>query len=146
MGDTTLTVTILLVEDDQVDAEAIRRAFQRARIANPVVVANDGVEGLDLLRGTNGAEKLQRPYMVLLDLNLPRLNGIEFLEELRDDPELHDSVVFVLTTSDDDRDKVAAYDQHVAGYMTKGRVGEDFIELINMLDHYWRIVEMPPRR
>ncbi|MEN1678210.1 MAG: response regulator [Planctomycetota bacterium] len=137
------TVTILLVEDDQIDAEAIKRAFRKARIANPIQVVSDGLAALERLRDKTG-EGVSRPFLILLDLNMPRMNGIEFLEELRNDKELHNCVVFVLTTSDDDRDKVAAYDQHVAGYMVKSKAGEDFINLIGLLDHYWRVVEMPP--
>lgn len=140
------TVTILLVEDDQIDAEAIRRAFRRHKIANPLVVVKDGLDAIARLRGEDGEAPVRRPYLVLLDLNMPRMNGIEFLEELRQDAALHDSVVFVLTTSDDDRDKVAAYDRHVAGYMVKSKAGEDFMKLIGMLDHYWRVVEMPPNK
>ena len=138
------TVTILLVEDDQVDAEAIRRAFAKARIANPLTVVEDGMAALEALRGEAGRTPVRRPYLVLLDLNMPRMNGIEFLQELRNDSELHDSVVFVLTTSEDDRDKVAAYDQHVAGYMVKSKAGDEFMQLIGLLDHYWCVVEMPP--
>ncbi|MEM8865338.1 MAG: response regulator [Planctomycetota bacterium] len=140
------TVTILLVEDDKIDAEAIRRAFIKARIANPLEVVFDGVEALKRLRGTDGVEKMQQPYLILLDLNMPRMNGIEFLEEIREDDDLRSSIVFVLTTSDDDRDKLAAYDKQVAGYMVKSKAGEDFVKLISMLDHYWRVVEMPPEK
>lgn len=75
---------------------------------------------------------------------MPRMNGIEFLEELRQDSDFEDSIVFVLTTSDDDQDMVAAYSNHVAGYMIKSKAGEDFIQLIGLLDHYWRVIEMPP--
>ncbi len=138
------TVTVLLVEDDAIDAEAIERAFKKAKIANPIVNASDGMEALQMLRGEEGQEKLEPPYIVLLDLNMPRMNGIEFLEELRKDPELDKSIVFVLTTSDDDRDMLAAYENHVAGYMIKSKAGEDFIQLIGLLDHYWRVIEMPP--
>lgn len=146
MQSTTNTVTILLVEDDNIDAEAIRRAFLKAKIANPIVAVKDGIEALECLRGTGGGEPLPRPHLVLLDLNMPRMNGIEFLEEIRRDPDLCDSVVFVLTTSDDDRDKVAAYEKHVAGYIVKSKAGYDFMSMINLLDHYWRIVELPPER
>ena len=142
----TNAVTVLLVEDDEIDAEAIDRAFKRAKIANPIVNVTDGIEALNTLRGTEGKEALRRPYVILLDLNMPRMNGIEFLQELREDESLHDSVVFVLTTSDDDRDKVAAYKKQVAGYMIKSKAGEDFMQLIGMLDHYWRVVELPPRK
>lgn len=139
-------VTVFLVEDDQVDAEAIQRAFKKAGIANPIEVATDGVSALERLRGENGAKPVPRPYVILLDLNMPRMNGIEFLEALRSDETLRSSIAFVLTTSDDDRDKLAAYDKQVAGYMVKAKAGEDFVHLIGMLDNYWRVVEMPPTR
>lgn len=138
-------VTVLLVEDDEIDAEAIGRAFHRAKIANPIVHVTDGLEALEALRGASEESSLKRPYIVLLDLNMPRMNGIEFLEEVRKDAALQDSVVFVLTTSDDDRDKVAAYQKQVAGYVLKSKAGEDFVQLLGMLDHYWRIVELPTR-
>ena len=137
------SVNILLVEDNAVDQEAIQRAFKRHRIANPIHVAADGIEALARLRGTNGLTKLPRPYLVLLDLNLPRLNGVELLREIRGDPELHDSIVFVLTTSKRDEDRMASYDLNVAGYVVKSDVGAGFIRLIELLDHYWRIVEFP---
>lgn len=140
------SVTILLIEDDKVDAEAMDRALKKAKIINPLVRVTDGLEALDLLRGTNDVDPLPRPYIILLDLNMPRMNGLEFLTEIRGDDHLKDSVVFVLTTSDADRDKVAAYEKQVAGYIVKSKAGEDFVKLISLLDHYWRIVEMPPAR
>lgn len=136
-------VTVLLVEDNTVDQEAIRRAFTQHRIANPIVAANDGVEALAILRGEGGREQLPRPFLVLLDLNLPRMNGIEVLRELRADPMLRDSIVFVLTTSKRDEDRVASYQLNVAGYMHKSDVGASFIRLIGLLDHYWKVVEFP---
>ena len=138
------TVQILLVEDDEIDAEAVRRAFHRLRIANPIHEARNGLEALARLRGTDGAPPLERPYLVLLDLNMPRMNGIEFLHAIRSDPELAHSIVFVLTTSDDDRDKLRAYDKNVAGYLVKSKVGEDFTNLVSLIDHFWRYVEFPP--
>jgi CheY-like chemotaxis protein len=138
------TVNILLVEDNEVDVEGVQRAFQRYKIRNPIIVATDGIEALEMLRGTGDAAAIQRPYMIILDLNLPRMDGIEFLRELRRDPELRDSIVFVLTTSQDADDKVASYSFNVAGYMVKSRIGEGFLGLCEMLDCYWRIVEFPP--
>jgi len=138
------TVNILLVEDDELDAEAIDRAFKKVRIGNPIHVVRDGLAALEKLRGQGGADPMPHPYLILLDLNLPRMNGIEFLAALRDDEALRDSIVFVLSSSDDDRDKLAAYEKHVAGYVVKSKAGEDFMNLIGMLDHYWRIVEFPP--
>ncbi len=136
-------VTLLLVEDDAVDAEAIERAFRRERIANPFVVVRDGVEALAALRG-EGPVEIPRPYVILLDINMPRMNGIEFLQALRADPALTTSVVFVLTTSDRDEDKIDAYQQHVAGYILKSRAGEDFLEVTRLLRVYWHLVEFPP--
>ena len=137
------TVSILLVEDDQIDAESLQRAFRKQKIANPVFVAKDGLEALAVLRGEGEREPFARPYLILLDLNMPRMSGLEFLEAIRNDEDLKKSVVFVLTTSDDDRDVVAAYESQVAGYMVKSRVGEDFVKMISMLDHYWRVIELP---
>lgn len=139
-------VNILLVEDDEIDATAIQRAFRKKKIANPIVVAEDGVEAFEVLRGENGHSGLPRPYLILLDLNLPRMNGIEFLQELRKDPQLNDSIVFVLTTSDDDRDKVAAYEQHIAGYIVKSKAGDDFVHLMELLNGYWRYIDFPPEK
>lgn len=137
------TVQILLVDDNEVDIEAILRALKRQRIVNPVTVAHDGVEALQALRGI-GQPRLPRPNLVLLDLAMPRMNGIEFLDALRADRELKDTIVFVLTTSASDEDKVASYDHNVAGYIVKEDVGEGFVRLLTLLDHYWRIVEFPP--
>ena len=135
-------VHILLVEDDVVDRMSVERAFERLKIANPIHVANDGVEALEKLRGTKGTA-IPRPFIVLLDWNLPRMPGIEFLREIRSDPELKDSVVFVLTTSKAEEDKAAAYDLNVARYIVKEHVGEQFLSVVTMLGHYWRIVELP---
>ena len=135
-------VHILLVEDDLVDQMSVERAFNRLKIANPIHVANDGVEALEMLRGENGPP-IPKPFIILLDWNLPRMPGIEFLQELRSDPELKDSVVFVLTTSKAEEDKAAAYELNVAGYIVKEHVGEQFLNVVTMLGHYWRIVELP---
>lgn len=137
------TVHILLVEDDDVDAEAVVRAFRKKKIANPFTIVPDGIEAFHALRGENGYERLPRPYLILLDINMPRMNGVEFLQVLRQDAELKQSIVFVITTSNRDEDVVAAYNEQIAGYILKSRVGEDFIHLITMLDTYWSIVEFP---
>lgn len=140
----TDTVTILVVEDNDVDAEAIQRAFAKNRIANPVIVAPDGITALAILRGDDETEPLARPYLILLDLNMPRMNGFEFLAEVRGDPTLADSIIFVLTTSDLDTDKVAAYGHKVAGYIVKSKLDSGFLDMITMIDAYWRIIEFPP--
>lgn len=133
--------TILLVEDDDIDAMIVERAFKKLRIVNPIVRAKDGILALELLRSTT----VSRPYIILLDLNMPRMGGLEMLEELRGDKNLTNNVVFVLTTSKDDEDKFAAYSQNIAGYILKESLQDGFDDLVNLLDHYWRIVELPDR-
>jgi CheY-like chemotaxis protein len=112
-------VTILLVDDDDVDVMGVQRALKKLKIVNPIVRARDGLEGLSLLRDP---QSVRRPYIVLLDLNMPRMNGLEMLTELRKDSALSSAVVFILTTSKADEDKVEAYQQYVAGYIIKSKL------------------------
>lgn len=139
----TKTLNILLVEDDDGDAKAINRALTKARILNPVFRAHDGQEALDMLTGEHAEIDLPRPVLILLDINMPRMNGIEFLKVVRSNDDLRRVVVFMLTTSDRDEDKIEAYDLNVAGYILKEKAGHDFLRLIELLDAYWRIVELP---
>ena len=125
---------ILLIEDDEVDVMNVRRAFQKNRIANPLYVAGNGLEGLEMLR--NGTVPEGR-RLVLLDLNLPKMNGIEFLRELRADPNLSNSTVVVLTTSNDDQDKLAAFDLHVAGYSTTFGTRKKLSSVVGALRTIW---------
>ncbi|UQA56433.1 response regulator [Polyangium aurulentum] len=131
---------ILLVDDDEVDVMNVQRAFQKNRLANPIHVATNGLEALEKLRdgSIKGARRL-----VLLDLNMPRMNGIEFLRALRADPELQTTSVVVLTTSNEDRDKVEAYRLNVAGYLLKPVTFVDFVDVMGTLNKYWTLVEMP---
>lgn len=131
------SVTILLVEDDEVDIKALRRAFEKLKIANPIEVAHDGVEAWEMLRN------LSRPFLVITDINMPRMNGLELLRKIREDEELHDSVVFVLTTSNEDQDKFDAYNLNVTGYMLKSDMGSSFTRAIELVENYWRVVELP---
>jgi CheY-like chemotaxis protein len=135
------TVQLLHVEDDDLCLMGLNRAFKAAKIANPVKFAHDGIEALDMLRGTNGRPRLPRPFLVLLDLNMPRMDGIEFLKELRKDEELKKTIVFIMTTSDADEDKVKAYNLGVAGYILKSNPANAFLEATALLDTYWRVVE-----
>lgn len=132
-------VTVLLVEDDDVDAMAIERSFTKARVGNPIVRASNGLEALALLRDN----KITLPYIILLDLNMPRMNGLEFLTELRNDPTISDSIVFVLTTSDKDEDIVSSYKKNVAGYFVKNEAGSGFSNVVAMLEGYWKIALLP---
>ncbi|WP_437504394.1 response regulator [Sorangium sp. So ce1099] len=133
-------LNILLVEDDEVDVMNVRRAFKRNNISNPLWVAGNGVEALEMLR--SGAIPVER-RLILLDLNMPKMNGIEFLRELRADPDLVSTSVVVLTTSNDDRDKVGAFNLNVAGYLLKPVTFLSFVELMAALNKYWRLVELP---
>lgn len=137
-------VHLLLVEDDEIDAMAVKRALREYRVANPMTLARDGLEALEYLRGNGKRKPIPRPNLVLLDINMPRMNGLEFLEALRGDPDLSDTVVFVLTTSSREEDITAAYRKNIAGYMTKQNAGKDFLSLFNMLSEYWRVVIFPP--
>ncbi|MCU8001794.1 MULTISPECIES: response regulator [unclassified Shewanella] len=133
-------VTILLVDDDDVDYMAVQRAMRQLRLLNPLVRARDGIEALTIL---TSLDTIKGPYLILLDLNMPRMNGFEFLERIRSDPSLSSSVVFMLTTSSTDEDRMKAYSHHVAGYMVKTDMNDGFNNIFNMLEGYWRIVELP---
>lgn len=134
---------ILLVDDDDVDVMNVQRAFKRNNILNPLFVANDGLEALDLLRGKASETIPGERRLILLDLNMPRMNGLEFLRELRDDPNLRHLTVVVLTTSDDERDKIEAYNLNVAGYILKPVTFGAFVEAMSALNKYWSINELP---
>ncbi len=136
-------VSILLVEDDELDVRAVKRAFRDLKIANTLYEARDGIEALDMLRGTHGYAPVPRPLLILLDLNMPRMGGIEFLDEIRKDPALHTSVVFVMTTSAAEEDRFKAYDRNVAGYVLKHDPGRSFLDAVAMIEHYWHIVALP---
>ena len=136
---TERTTNILLVEDDDLDVMNVRRAFAKGNIKNPLFHAEDGLVALEMLR--NGTIPAAR-RLVLLDLNMPRMNGIEFLRELRADPALRGTSVVVLTTSDEERDRIEAYDFHVAGYLVKPVGFVAFVDLIITLNRYWTLMEM----
>ena len=136
-------VSILIVDDDEVDVMALKRAFKKVGVSNPIHVAGDGVEGLEILRGEGGRELLPAPVMILLDLNMPRMNGLEFLDEIRRDPVHKNSIIFVLTTSSAEDDRLRAYDHHVSGYILKSDATSPFLDAVSMLDNFSRVVEFP---
>lgn len=134
-----LSTTVLLVDDDDVDVMAVQRAFRVHQLSNPIVVARDGLEALTLLRDG----RVTKPYLIVLDLNMPRVGGIEFLDELRADAEHGSAVVFALTTSSNERDRVASYQRNVAGYIVKSALSDDLRELVSLLTRYFDVVMMP---
>jgi CheY-like chemotaxis protein len=130
-------VNILLVEDDEVDIMNVQRAFKKNCINNPLYIARNGLEALEMLRGKH----VPLPQIVILDINMPKMNGIEFLQEVRQDPDLKQISVFVMTTSNEDSDKLNAYNLNVAGYILKPLSFEKFITSVATLNSYWKLCE-----
>ena len=138
--ETVKTLNILLVDDDSVDVMNVQRAFKKSNIQSAIYVASDGEQALAMLHeGRVPATN----RLILLDLNMPRMNGLEFLRAIRSDPELSYTPVVVLTTSNDDRDRVQSYAHHVAGYLLKPVTSPAFVELMSALNAYWARVELP---
>jgi CheY-like chemotaxis protein len=133
-------LSVVLVEDDELDVMNMRRVLASEKIEIDLFVAGDGIEGLELLRGDRVPSTRR---LVLLDIDLPRMNGIEMLKELRKDEALRTTPVVVLTTSDQERDLSAAYGLNVAGYLVKPMAFPKFVELVTTLNRYWALAEMP---
>lgn len=141
-----LNLSVLLVEDDDIDRKALKRTFKRHAIDCTIAEARDGIEALDILNGKHQQTSLSLPYVILLDLNMPRMGGIEFLRELRSEamPQpIRNSIVFVLTTSAAEQDRQGAYEHHVAGYMVKPDYSEGLSKIVKLLATYDQLVEFP---
>jgi len=130
---------ILLVEDDEVDMMRVTRAFKEVHVANQVVHRENGEDALNYLRD----EDSEKPCLILLDLNMPIMNGIEFLQAVKNDEQLMRIPVVVLTTSDEQQDKLNSFNFGVAGYMAKPVDYRQFVEVMRSIDAYWTISEMP---
>ena len=139
-------IPILLVEDDQVDVMTVQRAFKRNNIINPLYLVPNGKEALDYLRHQGTYADQQRfptPGIILLDLNMPVMNGIECLKELKADEDLKKLPVIVLTTSKEECDRVESFKLSVAGYIIKPVEFEKFVEAVQVLNLYWTLSELP---
>jgi len=136
-----IPMTILLVEDDEVDIMNVKRAFKKNNISNPLLIAHNGIEALAILRSKE--VDAAKPKIILLDLNMPRMGGIEFLKEIRNDTELSSLSVFVMTTSNEDGDKIDAFNLNVAGYILKPLSMDRFIAAVSTLNSYWTLCEFP---
>jgi CheY-like chemotaxis protein len=136
-------INILLIEDDAVDVMNVQRAFKKGNITNPLYVARNGLEGLEMLRGTstNSVAIPSGHRLILLDVNMPKMSGIEFLQELRADPILKTIPVVMLTTSNEERDRVNAYNLNVAGYLLKPVSFNAFVDMMITLNKYWMLCE-----
>ena len=130
--------TILLVEDDRVDIMTVQRALKKNQISNPLRVARTGLEALSILRGHDGFEPISPPPgLILLDLNLPKMSGIEFLRELRRDPELKELRIIVLTSSNEPKDRTAAFEYDVDDYIVKPHSFDEFTRAIATILALW---------
>jgi CheY-like chemotaxis protein len=137
--------TILLVEDNEDDVLITKRAFAKGNVSNPVIVARDGDEALDCLYRRGAFKGVIRPALVLLDLNLPTLDGFSVLKAIKADPDIGSIPVIVLTTSKRDEDVVRAYQYHANSYLEKPVEFEKFVRVIQSFDLYWnRTAKLPP--
>ena len=136
-------VKFLIVDDDEVSQMKFQRALAKSKISNPTFFAADGIEALEILRGDTDQEKFAQPYIVTLDINMPRMDGHEFLAELRNDKDLRKVIVFVVTTSDNDVDVRSAYEQNVAGYILKEQSEECLLEKVCMLESFSNLIVLP---
>jgi CheY-like chemotaxis protein len=144
MGDVLAPVQILLVEDNPQDIEITRRALERGRVINELTVARDGQEALDILLG-RAEGKETKPGLILLDLNLPKVGGLEVLEKIKADPKLKRIPIVVLTVSTREEDIVRSYDLGVNTFITKPVRFEDFIKAVATIEEYWIVIAtLPP--
>lgn len=134
-------LNILLVEDDDVAAESVVRSLKKVSPEIPVTVAANGQEALDLIEDNSRKKTIGAPFLILLDLNMPVMNGFEFLNVIRNSEKYRDLVVFILTTSNSDCDVTRAYSKNVAGYMVKSAVGPQFAKLASLLSSYREAIE-----
>ncbi len=142
----TKDIAILLIEDDLVDVKIVKRAFKESGVVNPLFVVSNGEEALKFLKNEapyEDALKFPRPGMILLDLNLPVMGGLTFLENYRKDPILQSIPSVVLTTSDEELDRVNSYSIGVAGYIVKPVDFSQFVDAVKKIDLYWSLCELP---
>lgn len=135
----TRQTTIFVVEDDDVDYRLLLRSFEKRKIANVIVRAVDGIDALEKIeRG-----EVKKPFIILLDISMPRMNGQEFLKIIRQHPEHKDTVIFLVTTSSNDQDIREGFSQHVAGYFLKDNVASSLDKIVDVINGYWQIVVLP---
>jgi CheY-like chemotaxis protein len=147
MNENLNVISVLLVEDDPGDVVLIREAFEHNKVHNALVVVSDGVEAIEYLRGAGEHAGAQRPDLILLDLNLPRMDGREVLAEIKDDADLRTIPVVVLTTSEAEEDILRSYDLHANAYVTKPVDFDCFIEIVRQIDDFFvSVVKLPNRR
>ena len=140
MNESSRMPVVLLIEDDEVDLEAFRRAIAKRALPYDVIARSSARVALDMLAGQELTAEQKENLVVFLDINMPGMNGHQFLEELRSHQQLRRTIVFILTTSDHQRDKALAYDKNVAGYFVKSKLDG----VLDTLEQYLENVEFPP--
>jgi CheY-like chemotaxis protein len=130
---------VLLVEDDRIDALLVKRAFRSLKINNPIHHVENGEEALEFLRNSEN----NKPWIILLDINMPRMNGIEFLKEAKQEESMQDIPIIILTSSVEQRDRVDAFKSGIAGYMVKPVTYSDMLKLVEAIKQYWTISKLP---
>lgn len=130
---------LLLVEDDQVDAMTVKRAFKEIHIANRLEIVSNGSEALSFLRNSEN----ETPCIILLDLNMPKMNGVEFLKIKNQDENIRRIPVIVLTTSEEEQDRANSFDLGIAGYMVKPVDYRSFVDVVKTIDLYWTLSRLP---
>jgi CheY-like chemotaxis protein len=132
-------ISILLVEDDHVDAITIIRVLKELNITNPISITRNGEEALKFLKNENN----RKPHIIFLDLNMPKMNGIEFLSIMKKDENLKRIPIVVITTSKEEQDIINSFNHGVAGYMIKPVDFKQFLKVIKTIDQYWTLSELP---
>lgn len=145
MPTSSSTVKIVLVDDDYIDTECVKRSLKKLEVSNPLLVARDGMEALDILYGSGEQLLSDGPFFMLLDINMPRLNGLELLEELKIRGDLNKFAVFILTSSSLEEDVARAYTYNVCGYIIKKNAGNSFIDAVELAKNYINIIEFKPK-
>ena len=139
-------LSVLLVEDEPADAHLVRLAFEEGQVMVDLHHVMDGVEAFEFLRNEKGYSNALLPDLILLDLNMPRMDGRQFLQKIKADAALHTIPVVVLTTSNAERDMLDSYDHFAAGYIVKPVDVDDFIKIVRGISDYWiKLVRLPER-
>lgn len=136
-------INILLVEDNDLDVEILRRGLKKIGATGALIRARDGAEALEILERNTVEKILPHPYVILLDINMPRMNGHEFLAALRETEPLNDARVFVFTTSDSKKDVALAYKKNANGYIVKPNTSSELNDILMSLKQFWDICEHP---
>lgn len=136
----TQIVTLLIIEDDDFDFEIMKQTLSTMGVSNPLIRVENGIEALDLLRGEAGHTALSKPYLIFLDLNMPKMGGMDVLKEIRADKDLENSTVFIFTSSESDEDILNADKYNVAGFILKSDIEGSLREAVQSLGFSWCIV------